>query len=397
MRALTWQGHQKVTVEDVPDPALQEPTDALVRITSTAICGSDLHLYSVLGPYLQAGDILGHEAMGVVEEVGAQVSGLRVGDRVVVPFGIACGTCAMCRTGLQSQCETTQVREQGSGAALFGYTSLYGSVPGGQAQYLRVPQAQYGPVVVPHDDEPDERYLYLSDVLPTAWQAVAYADVPPGGTVAVVGLGPIGQMAARVALHRGAARVIGIDAVRERLDMAARHGVDVVDSSSRPDVVDAVLQLTGGRGVDASIDAVGMEAHGSPFAHAAHRVTAALPDGVARPMMENVGIDRLAGLRTALAVVRRGGTVSVVGVYGGAADPLDLMDIFDRQLTLRFGQANVRRWVDDLLPLVSAPDDPLGVLDLRTHRLPLEEAPAAYELFQRKQDGCIKVVLDPAS
>jgi threonine dehydrogenase-like Zn-dependent dehydrogenase len=397
VRALTWQGHEKLTVETVPDPAIQDPHDAVVRVTSTAICGSDLHLYSLLGPYLQPGDILGHEAMGVVEAVGPQVTGLRVGDRVVVPFGIACGTCVMCTAGLQSQCETTQVREQGSGAALFGYTSLYGSVPGGQAQYLRVPQAQYGPIVVPSDDEPDERYLYLSDVLPTAWQAVEYAAVPPGGTVVVVGLGPIGQMAARVALHRGASRVIGLDRVPERLDMAARHGVDVVDTASRPDALAAVRDLTEGRGADSSIDAVGMEAHGSPFAHAAHKVTAVLPGGVARPMMENVGIDRLAGMRTAIGAVRRGGTVSVVGVYGGAADPLDLMDIFDRQLTLRFGQANVRRWVGDLLPLVSAPDDPLGVLDLRTHRVPLEEAPAAYAMFQRKEDGCIKVVLDPAA
>ncbi|MBT0994979.1 alcohol dehydrogenase catalytic domain-containing protein [Cellulomonas sp. DKR-3] len=397
MRALTWQGHQDVTVETVPDPTIQEPTDAVIRVTSTAICGSDLHLYSVLGPYLQAGDVLGHEAMGIVEEVGSEVSGLRAGDRVVVPFGIACGTCFMCLAGLQSQCETTQVREQGSGAALFGYTSLYGSVPGGQAQYLRVPQAHYGPVVVPQDDEPDERYLYLSDVLPTAWQAVEYAAVPAGGTVVVVGLGPIGQMAARIALHRGAGRVIGIDSVRERLDMASRHGVDVIDTGSRTDTEDAVRELTGGRGADASIDAVGMEAHGSPLAHAVHRVTAVLPDAVARPMMENVGVDRLAGLRTALGVVRRGGTVSVVGVYGGAADPFDLMDVFDRQLTLRFGQANVRRWIGDLLPLVTAPGDPLGVLDLRTHRLPLEEAPAAYDLFQRKNDGCIKVVLDPAA
>ncbi len=397
MRALTWQGTQKVAVEDVPDPTIQDGRDAIIRVTSTAICGSDLHLYSVLGPYLERGDVLGHEAMGIVEAVGPQAADhLRVGDRVVVPFGIACGSCGMCALGLQSQCETTQVRSQGTGAALFGYTSLYGAVPGGQAQYLRVPQAHYGPVVVPDDGSPDERYLYLSDVLPTAWQAVEYASVPPGGSVVVVGLGPIGQMAARVALHRGADRVIGIDPVPERLAMAAKHGVDTVDSST-DDAVAAVLELTAGRGADATIDAVGMEAHGAPFAHAAHRVTALLPDAVGRKAMETVGIDRLAGLRTALATARRGGTVCVVGVYGGAADPIDLMSVFDRQLTLRFGQANVRRWIDALLPLVSDPADPLDVLGLRTHRLALEDAPRAYEMFQSKSDGCIKVVLDPAA
>ncbi len=397
MRALTWQGTQKVAVEDVPDPTIQDGRDAIIRVTSTAICGSDLHLYSVLGPYLERGDVLGHEAMGIVEAVGPQAADhLRVGDRVVVPFGIACGSCGMCALGLQSQCETTQVRSQGTGAALFGYTSLYGAVPGGQAQYLRVPQAHYGPVVVPDDGSPDERYLYLSDVLPTAWQSVEYASVPPGGSVVVVGLGPIGQMAARVALHRGADRVIGIDPVPERLAMAAKHGVDTVDSST-DDAVAAVLELTAGRGADATIDAVGMEAHGAPFAHAAHRVTALLPDAVGRKAMETVGIDRLAGLRTALATARRGGTVCVVGVYGGAADPIDLMSVFDRQLTLRFGQANVRRWIDALLPLVSDPADPLDVLGLRTHRLALEDAPRAYGMFQSKSDGCIKVVLDPAA
>ncbi|MFC4615073.1 zinc-dependent alcohol dehydrogenase [Cellulomonas algicola] len=395
MRALTWQAREKVSVETVADPTIQEPTDAIVRVTSTAICGSDLHLYGFLGAYLDKGDILGHEAMGVVEAVGPGVQSLRVGDRVVVPFGIACGTCFMCRRGLQSQCETTQVHEQDKGAALFGYTSLYGSVPGGQAQYLRVPQAHYGPVVVPDDGEPDERYLYLSDVLPTAWQAVEYADVPAGGSVLVVGLGPIGQMAARIARHRGAARVIGVDLVPERLDMARRHGIEVVDA--REDVLEAVRELTEGRGADAAIDAVGMEAHGSPVAAGAQRAAVVLPDAVARSFMEKAGVDRLAALRTAIECVRRGGTVSVSGVYGGAVDPFPLMDIFDRQLTFRFGQANVRRWTDAILPLAADPTDPLGVLDLRTHRVPLEDAPGAYEMFQKKEDGCIKVVLDPGA
>lgn len=394
MRALTWQGREKVTVEDVPDPTIQEATDAVIRVTSTAICGSDLHLYSVLGMYLDAGDVLGHETMGVVEAVGANATRLKVGDRVVVPFGIACGTCWMCTHGLQSQCETTQVRSQDKGAALFGYTRLYGQVPGGQAEYLRVPQAHYGPVVVP-DDGPDERYLYLSDVLPTAWQAVEYASVPAGGTVVVVGLGPIGQMAARVARHRGAGRVIGLDLVPERLAMAERHGVETLDVSAVDDVAGAVRDLTQGRGADGVIDAVGMEAHGSPGASLFQKAAGVLPDTVAGAINEKVGVDRLAALLTAISLVRRGGTVSVAGVYGGAKDPLPMMDLFDKQVTLRMGQANVRRWVDDLLPLVADPADPLGVLDLRTHRLSLEDAPRGYDLFQKKEDGCIKVVLDP--
>jgi threonine dehydrogenase-like Zn-dependent dehydrogenase len=395
MRAVTWQGREKLSVETVPDPRIQEPTDAVIRVTSTAICGSDLHLYSVLGMYLDAGDILGHEAMGIVEEVGAAAGALKPGDRVVVPFGIACGTCWMCQRGLYSQCETTQVRAQGKGAALFGYTRLYGQVPGGQAQYLRVPQAQFGPIVVPDDGAPDERYLFLSDVLPTAWQAVEYTGATPAGTVAVVGLGPVGQMAARIALRRGATRVIGIDLVPERLEMARRHGVDVIDTREVADVVGAVRDLTGGRGVDGSIDAVGMEAHGSPVAAGAQRLAGLLPDALATPLIRKVGVDRMEALLTAISLPRRGGVVSVSGVYGGAVDPMPMMDMFDRGLSLRMGQANVRRWIDDLMPLVGDSADPLGVLDLRTHRVPLEDAPQAYDMFQKKSDGCIKVVLDP--
>src|ERR1700753_4350173 len=221
MRALTWQGTEKVEITDVPDPKIQEPNDIVIRVTSTAICGSDLHLYGVLGPFLKPGDVLGHEAMGVVEEVGGSISHLRPGDRVVIPFNISCGSCWMCDRGLFAQCETTQVRAQGKGASLFSYTSLYGSVPGGQAEYLRVPQAQFGPIKVPAEG-PDERYLYLSDILPTAYQAVAYADTPKGGTLAVLGLGPVGQLAARIAKHLGVERVIGIDPVPERRAGAAR-------------------------------------------------------------------------------------------------------------------------------------------------------------------------------
>ncbi|PZR53193.1 glutathione-dependent formaldehyde dehydrogenase [Xylanimonas oleitrophica] len=397
MRALTWRKRETVTVEDVEDPKIVEPTDAIVRVTSTAICGSDLHLYGVLGMFMDTGDVLGHEAMGIVEEVGPAAGDLQVGDRVVVPFNISCGRCWMCTHGLQSQCETTQVHEHDKGAALFGYTRLYGSVPGGQAQYLRVPQAHYGPIVVPDDGEPDERYLYLSDVLPTAWQAVEYGGVEQGSTVAVLGLGPIGQMSARIALHRGAERVIAVDPVPERLAMAARHGIEVLDGSHAADgdVGDAIRSCTDGRGADCVIDAVGMEAHGSPGAEVMQKAVGLLPDALGAPLAEKAATDRLAALYTSIDAVRRGGTVSLSGVYGGAKDPLPLMQLFDKQVTIRMGQANVRRWVDDLLPLVQDPADPLGVLDLRTHRLPLEQAPDAYEMFQKKQDGCIKVVLDP--
>src|SRR5690242_5075842 len=222
MKALTWHGRRDVRVDTVPDPTIEQDTDAIIRVTSSGICGSDLHLYEVLGPFLTEGDILGHEPMGIVEEVGPAITHLRPGDRVVVPFNISCGHCYMCTRGLMTQCETTQVRSQDKGAALFGYTKLYGQVPGGQAEYLRVPQAQFGPIKVPEGPS-DDRYVYLSDVLPTAWQAVEYAAVPPGGTVAVLGLGPIGDMAARVAQYRGAGRVIGVDLVPERLARARRH------------------------------------------------------------------------------------------------------------------------------------------------------------------------------
>jgi threonine dehydrogenase-like Zn-dependent dehydrogenase len=258
MKALTWHGRCDVRVDEVPDPEIKEPTDAIIRVTTTAICGSDLHLYEVLGPFIAEGDILGHEPMGVVEEVGGEVGHIAPGDRVVIPFNISCGHCFMCDKKLYAQCETTQVRDQGMGAALFGYTKLYGQVPGGQAQFLRVPQAQFGPVKVP-DGPPDERFVYLSDVLPTAWQAVDYAAVPDGGSVAVFGLGPIGQMCARIARYRGY-RVIGVDGVPERLEMARRHDIEVIDAQEHDDVPGAVRELTDGRGTDSVI---GCRRHGS--------------------------------------------------------------------------------------------------------------------------------------
>ncbi|NGM11398.1 zinc-dependent alcohol dehydrogenase [Verrucosispora sioxanthis] len=391
MRALTWHGKRDVRVEEVPDPRIEDPTDAIVRITSTAICGSDLHLYEVLGPYLKPGDILGHEPMGIVEEVGSGVTRLKPGDRVVVPFNISCGSCWMCQRQLYAQCETTQVTAEGKGAALFGYTSLYGAVPGGQAQFLRVPFAEFGPVKVP-DDGPDERWLYLSDILPTAWQAVKYADTPPGGTLAVFGLGPVGQFCARIGRHLGADRVIGLDVVPERLEMARRHGVEVLDISQLDDVPGTLIDLVDGRGPDAVIDAVGMESHGAPLGKLGQAAAGLLPDKLAQPMIDKVGVDRLVALKAALKAVRRGGTVSISGVYGGEVDPLPLMEMFDRGIQVRMGQCHVRRWTDEIIPLLTD-DDPLGVTDLRTHRLPLEQAPQAYEMFQKKQDGCVKVVL----
>ncbi|HEX2576903.1 MAG TPA: zinc-dependent alcohol dehydrogenase [Aquihabitans sp.] len=394
MKALTWHGKRDVRVDDVPDPTIEEPTDAIIRVTSTAICGSDLHLYELFGPFIEEGDVLGHEPMGIVEAVGPEVTHIAPGDRVVIPFNISCGHCFMCTNDLQSQCETTQVHEHGTGAALLGYTKLYGQVPGGQAEYLRVPQAHYGPIKIP-EGTPDEQYLFLSDVLPTAYQAVAYADVPPGGTVAVMGLGPIGQMAGRIARHQGASRVFGVDLVPERLEMAARNGIEPIDLTQQEDLAAHLRSLTDGRGPDAVVEAVGMEAHGSGVGKVAHALVGLLPDAVADPLMQKAGIDRMAALLASIDVVRRGGTVSISGVYGGAADPMPILQMFDKQLTLRMGQANVRRWVDDLLPLVEDESDPLGVLDLTTHQLPLAEAPAAYEVFQKKQDGAIKIVLKP--
>ena len=379
MRAVVWHGKEDVRVDDVPDPVIEEPTDAIVRITSTAICGSDLHLYSKLAPVMKEGDIIGHEPMGVVEEVGSEVEHIGPGDRVVVPFNIACGSCFFCDEGLQSQCATTQNTATMKGASLFGYTHLYGAVPGGQAEYLRVPLAHYGPIKVP-EGPPDERFLYLSDVLPTAWQAVEYAQVPTGGTVAVWGLGPVGQMCGRIALHQGAERVFGVDAVPERLAMAARHGIEPVDFSEATDPIDVIKDATDGRGADAGIDAVGMEAEGS----------------VVDSLLATIKLqpDRLKALHSCMSAIRRGGTLSISGVYTGAMPMFPLGDLFDKQITIRMGQANVRRWVDDLLPLLTE-DDPLGTGDLATHRLPLDQAPSAYEIFQKKRDGAIKIVLLP--
>ena len=391
MKALVWHGRRDVRVDNVPDPKIEAATDAIVRVTTTAICGSDLHLYDVLEPFMEEGDILGHEPMGIVEEVGPEVAHIKPGDRVVVPFNISCGHCYMCDMSLYSQCETTQVREYGSGAAILGYSKLYGQVPGGQAEYLRVPQAHFGPIKVPKGP-PDERFIYLSDVLPTAWQAVDYAAIPPGGSVTVFGLGAIGQMSSRLARIRGA-RVIGVDLVPERLEMARRHDIEALNANDHDDVPAVIREMTDGRGTDSVIDAVGMEAHGAPAVKAIQAMSGLLPDSIAKTIFRKAGVDRLTVLLEAIDAVRRGGTVSIIGVYGGMLDPLPMMKLFDKQIRLRMGQANVKRWVDDLMPFLNREDDPLGVEDLATHRLPLDEAPYGYEIFQNKQDNAIKVLL----
>jgi len=393
MRAVTWHGRRDVRVETVPDPRIEKPTDAIIEITSTNICGSDLHLYEVLGAFMNEGDILGHEPMGIVREVGNEVGDLAVGDRVVIPFQISCGSCYMCDQQLYTQCETTQVRDHGMGAALFGYSELYGSVPGGQAELLRVPQAQFTHIKVP-PGPPDSRFVYLSDVLPTAWQAVAYADIPQGGSVTVLGLGPIGDMAARIAARLGY-DVTAVDLVPERLARASARGIRTIDLNALDTTVgDAVRDLTGGRGTDSVIDAVGMEAHGSPVAQIAQRLTGLLPDAVAKKMMQTVGVDRLDALYSAIDIVRRGGTISLIGVYGGMADPMPMLTLFDKQVQLRMGQANVKKWVDDIMPLLTD-EDPLGVDTFASHTLALDEAPHAYDIFQKKRDGAVKMVLRP--
>jgi threonine dehydrogenase-like Zn-dependent dehydrogenase len=393
MKAVTWHGQRDVRVEEVPDPVVQKPTDAVIRVTTTNICGSDLHLYEPLAPFMRVGDILGHENMGEVVEVGSECGDLKVGDRVSIPFQISCGHCWMCNQQLYTQCETTQVRAQGMGAALFGFSKLYGEVPGGQAEYLRVPQAQFTHTKLP-DGPPDDRFAYLSDILPTAWQGVEYANVPEGGTLVVLGLGPIGDFACRIAKHKGY-RVIGVDLVPERLERARARGVEVVDlREHQKDLGDAIRDMTDGRGPDSVLDAVGMEAHGSPVTTLIQKLTGLLPRAIAAPLMEHAGVDRLGALYSAIDIVRRGGTISLSGVYGGVADPIPMLTLFDKQIQLRMGQCNIKRWVPDIMPLLTD-DDPLGVDTFATHRVPLSEAPEMYRKFQEKADGVVKVQLKP--
>ena len=391
MRALTWQATTTVSVEEVPDPRILQPTDAIIRVTSAAICGSDIHLFDLFGPFLNKGDVLGHETMGVVEEIGADVTRVHVGDRVVIPFVIACGECFMCVRGLHTQCETTQQHARGTGAALYGYTELYGEIPGGQAERLRVPLADFNATVI-GTDLPDLRYLFLSDILPTAWQGVQYASVPEGGTLGVLGLGPVGQFAVRAGKHLGY-RVVATDPVPERRALAEKWGAEVFDLDG--DVVAKLKDATDGRGPDGVVDAVGMEAHGEGAVGLVQKAVGLLPDPIAQKAMTTVGVDKLVALNTAWDAVRRGGTVSLSGVYVGTADPTPLMTLFDKQVTVRMGQCNVQRWRDELLPLVEDPSDPLGTMDLVTHEVGLDRAPEMYETFRDKKDGCIKVVIHP--
>jgi len=382
MKAVTWHGKRDVRVEEVPDPVIQQPTDAIVRMTTTNLCGSDLHLYEVLGPFLDEGDILGHEPMGIVEEVGRDVEHIGPGDRVVVPFNISCGTCWMCSQGLQSQCETTQNREQGFGASLFGYTKLYGQVPGGQAEYLRVPFADVAPVKVP-DEIPDEKVLFLSDVFPTAYMAAENAEIEPGDTVAVWGCGPVGILTIDCAWLMGAGRVIAIDRVPERLQMASEHSKAETINYEEVDVYDRLQELTGGRGPDRCIDAVGSEAHHSGLAGAYDKVK----------QSARIETDRPHVFREALKSCRKGGTLSVPGVYIGFADKIPLGTLVNKAITIRTGQTHVPRYTEKLLGMVQE-----GVIDpshIITHTEPLEKGPELYKKFRDKEDGCIKVVLKP--
>ena len=393
MKAVTWQGKRDVRRRDVPDPIIKEPNDIVVRITARGICGSDLHLYEVLGPFMTPGDVLGHESMGIVEEVGCDITHVSVGDRVVMPFQISCGHCHMCDTGLQTQCETTQVREYKSGAALFGYSSMYGAVPGGQAEFLRVPQAQNT------RDQGARRSVGRAVRLPVRRAADGMAgrrvrEHSRRRHVVVLGLGPIGDMATRIAAYRGH-RVIGVDLVPERLARVRARGNEVLDIGALgDDIGDAIRDLTDGRGPDSVIDAVGMEAHGGRAGKLAHDAAGLLPDSLARKVMQTAGTDRLAALRAAIDIVRRGGTISLSGVYGGMADPLPMLVMFDKQIQLRMGQANVQRWVPQILPLLTD-DDPLGVESFATHRVALADAPKAYDEFQKKLNGTVKVLLKP--
>ena len=390
MRAICWHGKGDMRVDTVPDPRIEQPGDAIIRITATAICGSDLHLYDGYVPMMKSGDIMGHEPMGIVEEVGPEVTRLKKGDRVVVPFVIACGSCFFCEKSLFSCCDTTNpdaaalAELQGqAGAGLFGYSHLYGGYPGGQAQYLRVPHADVGPVIV-RSDQPDDKVLFLSDILPTGWQAAEQGNIQPGDTVAVWGCGPVGQMAIISAWLLGAGRVIAIDRVAERLEMARMHGkAEVIDFTSQ-DVYDQLQTMTKGRGPDVCIDAVGAEAHGL---------------GSMDAMMDKakaaVGLttDRIHALRQAINCCRKGGTVSVPGVYIGFPDKFPMGAAFGKGLTMRMGQTHAHRFLQPLLDRIDKGEiDPSFVI---THRLPLEEGPAAYVTFRDKKDGCIKVVLTP--
>lgn len=385
MKALVFHRPGKVSIDSVPDPKLQKPDDAILRVTATAICGSDLHIYNGFFPQKRP-MVLGHEFMGVVEEVGSGVTDLKRGDRVMVPFPIACGGCFFCQHGLPGHCENSNPEKYGpeggqleqKGGALFGYTDLYGGYDGGQAQYVRVPYANVGPRKVP-DDFGDEEVLFLTDIFPTGYTAIDWANLQGGETVAVFGCGPVGLMAQKVAWLKGAKRVIGIDIQPYRLAAAARTAnVETIDASET-DPVQAIRDLTDGRGADVCVDAVGLEANRTTL------------DKLRNVIHGEAGSIEV--LRKAISAVRRGGTVSVVGVYGMPYDNFPLGQIFDKGISMRFGQAPAQKYIDELLKWVV--ERKIRLDDIITHRLPLEEAPNGYDIFCKKQDNCVKVVLKP--
>jgi threonine dehydrogenase-like Zn-dependent dehydrogenase len=389
MKATCWYGKNDIRVEEVPEPKILNPRDAIVQITSTAICGSDLHLYNGFVPTMEKGDIVGHEFMGEVVEVGSAVKNLQAGDRVVVPFPISCGNCFFCQSGLYSLCENSNpnapLAEEMWGhspAGIYGYSHLLGGYAGGQAEYARVPFADVDHIKVP-DGLTDEQVLFLSDILPTGYMAAENCNIKPGDTIAVWGCGPVGQFAIKSALLLGAERVIAIDRIPERLRMAREHSGAITINYEVEDVYDTLMELTGGRGPDACIEAVGMEAHGHGVAYAYDRVKQAM-------MLET---DRPIALREAIMACRKGGTVSIPGVYGGVSDKIPFGSVMNKGLTIKTGQTHVQRYMRPLLERIEKGEiDPSFVI---THRLSLEEAPHGYEIFKNKQNECIKIVLKP--
>ena len=385
MQALVFHAPKQVRFERVDDPKLEQPRDAIVRVTSTAICGSDLHIFNGAIPQPRA-MVLGHEFMGVVEEVGAQVNNLAPGDRVVVPFPIACGHCWFCERGWPTHCETSNPKHYGpegallsqKGGALFGYTDLYGGYQGGQAQYVRVPFADYGPRKVP-DELSDEQVLFLSDIVPTGYSGLKWADLQGGETVAVFGCGPVGLMAQKLAWVMGAGRVIGVDVVPYRVEMAKRTAASTAIDASVQDPVEAIRELTGGRGADVCIEAVGME----------------VQRGLLKKIANVVHLQRgsITAVELCLSAVRRGGRVSIMGVYAGGYDNFPLGQQLDKGVRIQTGQATVHAYIDELMQLVMS--GKLVASDIITHRLPLSSAPHAYDIFNKKEDGCVKVVLKP--
>lgn len=392
MKALVWHGKSDIRCDNVPDPKILDSRDVIIKVTSTAICGSDLHLFDGLNPTMESGDIMGHEPMGEIVETGSAITNMTVGDRIVVPFTISCGSCFFCQKTLYSLCDNTNPNEKvartalgHSPAGLLGFSHMFGGYAGGQAQYLRVPYADVGPIRIP-DDMPDEQVLFLSDIFPTGYMAAENAEIEPGDTVAVWGCGPVGQFAIQSAWMLGAARVIAIDRVAERLQMAEKYGRAEVINFSEIDgsVYDRLMEMTGGRGPDRCIDAVGAEAHGTGSV-----------DAVSDRAKMAVGLatDRPHALREAMMAVRKGGTISIPGVYMGLLDKVPFAAVMNKGITIKTGQTHVPRYLEKLLKKIQGGDiDPSFVI---THRRSITEGPDLYKTFRDKKDACIKVVLNP--